>query len=154
MAIALEGSFVTNLPADALSSGRWGDDPRESLQQPVGAVSLARNTAVARSVARRCSAAKRPAVVTRSAHRFVAACRTLLAVCCCWRCGCSLAMSPLLRMSGAASRVSQGSLARVGRSLSRFDRNDELATIGKGLDWAVQRLQSLLHTSKLRARRH
>ena len=31
VAIALEGAFVTNLPADALSSGRWGDDPRETL---------------------------------------------------------------------------------------------------------------------------
>lgn len=149
VAIALEGSFVTNLPADALSSGRWGDDPRESLHNLSVRYHL-RATPLWQG--RLLVAVPLQSVQQWSRDQLIG---SLLLV------GLLLGgvlllalwvqlgvMSPLLRMSGAASRVSQGSLARGRAQLKPFlDRNDELATIGKGLDWAVQRLQSLLHTS-------
>lgn len=57
-------------------------------------------------------------------------------------------MSPLGRLSDAASRVSQGGFTRARGMLKQFlVRNNEFSVIGRGLDMAVQRLQTPPTTS-------
>ena len=149
VAIALEGAFVTNLPADALSSGRWGDDPRETLHNLSVRYHL---RATPLSQGRLLVAVPLTAVQKWSAEQLqnalllvgllLGSVLLLAASVQLW------VMAPLFRLAQAASRVSGGGLARGRGRLKQFlDRNDEFSSIGRALDRAVQRLQSLLSTS-------
>jgi methyl-accepting chemotaxis protein len=149
VAIALEGAFVTNLPADALSSGRWGDDPQETLHNLSVRYHL-RATPLPQG--RLLVAVPLSMVQNWSNEQFQNAllligllCSSVLllaAVVQIW------VISPLHRLSDAAVRVSQGSLNRGRGMLKQFlDRNDEFAAISRGLDVALHRLLTLLGTS-------
>ena len=149
IAIALEGAFVTNLPADALSSGRWGDDPRETLHNLTVRYHL---RATPLSQGRLLVAVPLDNAQKWTREQFESALLLLGLLC-----GSLLlhigviqlwVMSPLGRLSDAASRVSQGGFTRARGMLKQFlVRNNEFSVIGRGLDMAVQRLQTLLTTS-------
>lgn len=150
VAIALDGTFVTNLPADALSSGRWGDDPRETLHNLTVRYHL---RATPLSQGRLLVAVPLLGVQKWSGEQFQNAlilvglmlgAVLLLAIAVqLW------VISPMQRLSDAAVRVSGGAFARGRGMLKQFlERNDEFATVGRALEMAVQRLQSMLTTSQ------
>lgn len=146
VALSLEGAYVTNLPADALSSGRWGDDPRETLHNLAVRYHL---LATPLWQGRLLVAVPLENVQKWSKEQFADAllllgllCGALLLLAASEQ---LLVLSPLLRMAEAASRVAPGGLARVRALLKQLlDRHDEISATSRGFDLAVQRLQSLV----------
>ena len=150
LAIALEGVFVTNLPADALTSGRWGNDPRETLHDLAVRYHLVSSpfwqgrllVAVPLAKSQQWSASQMFDALLL--FGLLAGALLLLATAVQFA-----VLSPLLRIAETSNRVAQGSLSRVRAMLKPFlDRQDEIAVLSKGFDTAVQRLQSLVHVSR------